>query len=113
MSGLSRFIDLVARSLLSTSLLISILSVVAILGGMVFQLTIGGAIAIYFVVWWTALFVILPVRIHSQADSGLVTAGSDPGAPASPAVRERAIWTTIVSTLVFIVVAAFFPLAGV
>ena len=111
--SITPLVDLVARSLLSTSLLLALLSAVAVMVGMAFQLTLGGAIAIYFVVWWTVLFVILPVRISSQAEVGQVTAGSDPGAPASPAVRERAIWTTIVSVVVFALVAALFPLAGV
>ena len=67
---------------------------------------------VYALVWWTILFAILPIRIKSQVEAGEVLAGSDPGAPAHPALRERAIWTTVASALVFAAVAAFFPLAG-
>lgn len=90
-----------------------VLSGVAVAGGLAFKLTLAGSIALYFVVWWTLLFAILPIRIRTQAEAGEVTVGTEPAAPATPALRERAIWTTIVSTAVFIAVAAFFPLAGI
>lgn len=38
-------------------------------------------IAIYLVVWWTVLFVVLPIRARSQSDAGQVIQGSEPGAP--------------------------------
>jgi predicted secreted protein len=58
------------------------------------------------------LFAILPVRVRSQAEAGEVVVGTEPGAPAAPALSERAIWTTIVSAIVFVLIAVFFPLAG-
>ena len=106
-------VDRIASSLIGTALAVVCLSVAAILGGIAFRLTLAGSIAIYFVVWWTLLFAILPIGIRSQEQSGTVLAGSDPSAPADPALRQRAIWTTIVSAVVFVAVAAFFPLAGV
>ncbi len=106
-------IGLLARSLWSTGAVMLILFGVAVAGGLAFKLTLAGSIALYFVVWWTLLFAILPIRIRTQAEAGEVTAGTDPAAPAVPALYERAIWTTIVSTAVFIAVAAFFPLAGI
>ncbi len=30
----------------------------------------GTGVAIYFVVWWTTLFITLPFQMRSQADSG-------------------------------------------
>ena len=80
--------------------------------GLAFRLSLAGSIGLYFVVWWTLLFAILPVRIRTQADLGTVVEGTDPGAPASPALKERAIWTSILSSVVFVVMAALFPLAG-
>ena len=58
------------------------------------------------------LFAILPVRIRTQADEGVIVAGTEPGAPAAPALNERAIWTSLVSTVIFGTLAAAFPLAG-
>lgn len=106
-------VSLLARSFWSTSAVILVLFGAAVAGGLAFKLTLAGSIALYFVVWWTLLFAILPIRIQTQSEAGEVTAGTDPSAPASPALYERAIWTTIVSTAVFIAVAAFFPLAGI
>ena len=89
-----------------------VLSILSVLIGGAFELTLAGSIGLYFVVWWTLLFVVLPLGVRTQADEGVIAEGTDPGAPATPALRERAIWTTLVSTAVFTVMAAFFPLAG-
>jgi hypothetical protein len=42
-------------------------------------MTIGGGLAVYFVIWWTVLFVTLPFGVRSQAESGTVEKGTDPG----------------------------------
>lgn len=108
-----RAIDLAARSLLATLAVVAVLSAAAIgVAARWFGLTVGGATALYFIVWWTLLFAVLPVRIRSQAEVGEVAEGSEPGAPANPALRERAIWTTIVSAVVFVGLAAVLPLSG-
>ena len=61
------------------------------------------AIAIYFLIWWTTLFAVLPWGVRSQAESGEVVAGSDPGAPSLPRLRNKLIWTTLVASVVFAV----------
>jgi predicted secreted protein len=81
-------------------------------GTMLFGLTVAGAIALYFVVWWTGLFAVLPFGVRSQAEMGEVAHGSDPGAPTTPALAEKAIWTTIVAAVVFVAAAWLLPLAG-
>jgi predicted secreted protein len=63
------------------------------------------AIAIYFLIWWITLFAVLPFGVRSQGEAGEVIPGSDPGAPAIPALGKKLIWTTIVATVVF---AAFY-----
>jgi predicted secreted protein len=63
--------------------------------------SITTALAIYFVVWWTVLFAVLPWGVRSQQESGDVTPGSDPGAPAVPRLKQKVVWTTIVATVVF------------
>jgi predicted secreted protein len=59
------------------------------------------ALAIYFIIWWVVLFTVLPWGIRSQHESGDVTPGSDPGAPAIPRLGVKLIWTTVVATAVF------------
>jgi predicted secreted protein len=64
------------------------------------------AIAIYFTLWWTLLFAILPFGVRSQHETGEVVPGSEPGAPQAPALLKKAVWTTVVTTVVFIALMA-------
>jgi predicted secreted protein len=100
------------RSIWVTMVFVVVLSIAAIATGLAFGLTLSGAIGLYFVVWWTALFAILPLRVKSQVEAGTVAVGTEPGAPDSPALYERAIWTTVAAAITFALVAALFPLAG-
>jgi predicted secreted protein len=66
------------------------------------------SLAVYFIVWWTVLFAVLPWGIRSQLESGEVVPGSDPGAPALPNLRSKLIWTTVVATITFAVIDAVY-----
>lgn len=59
------------------------------------------SLAIYFIVWWTVLFAVLPWGVRSQLESGEVVPGSDPGAPVLPKLGNKVFWTTIISTITF------------
>jgi predicted secreted protein len=64
--------------------------------------TIASMFAIYFVLWWTVLFAVLPFGIRNPGESGQkVSTGTDPGAPVMPRMARKLLWTTIVSTIVF------------
>lgn len=78
----------------------------------VFKLTVFGGAALYFVVWWTLLFAILPIRNQPETDPDRVVPGQDPGAPAAPRLREKAIWTTLLAGAAFLIALAVFPLTG-
>jgi predicted secreted protein len=102
-----------ASSLAATVAAVLGLSAAAIvLAVKAFGLTVGGAIALYFVVWWTALFAVLPFGAQSQIEAGEVTVGTEPGAPAAPALREKALWTTLGASAILAVAAAVMPLTG-
>lgn len=58
-------------------------------------------LAIYVIIWWTTLFAILPIGVRSQVESGDVAPGSEPGAPAIPAIGRKMAITTGVSLVVF------------
>ena len=66
------------------------------------------AIAIYFIIWWTALFVVLPWGVRSQEESGTIAPGTDPGAPVIARLAGKLVWTTIVATVVFAVCAIIY-----
>ncbi|NBW15939.1 MAG: DUF1467 family protein [Caulobacteraceae bacterium] len=56
-------------------------------------MTITGGLAVYFVIWWTVLFAVLPFGVRSQAEAGEISQGTDPGAPSAPRMRRVvAIW---------------------
>lgn len=57
-------------------------------------------IGIFLVVWWVVLFAVLPWGVRSQEESGETVPGTDPGAPAVPALLQKAIWTTAITTLI-------------
>ncbi|KQT82740.1 DUF1467 family protein [Aurantimonas sp. Leaf443] len=59
------------------------------------------ALAIYFIIWWTVLFAILPIGFRSQADDGEVVLGTTASAPTQPQIWRKVWMTTAVSTIVF------------
>ena len=61
---------------------------------------LGTIFAIYFVVWWVSLFVVLPIGARSQRDAGPVTAGSEPGAPVLFRLWPQLLATTGLAGLV-------------
>lgn len=64
---------------------------------------ISSGFAIYFIVWWVTLFVMLPIGIRSQHEDmeGERVPGTDPGAPIMPSMARRVLWTTAVSAVVY------------
>jgi predicted secreted protein len=64
-------------------------------------MSLATSIAIYFIIWWTVLFAVLPWGVRSQHESGAIAPGTDPGAPAVPRLKRKLIWTTIVASVVF------------
>ncbi len=106
-------IRFLARSIWTTLATVGILAALAITVAVrMFDLTAGGGLALFFVIWWILLFAVLPFGVRSQAEAGEVAAGTDPGAPVAPALREKAIWTTLVAAAVLVIAAAVMPLAG-
>jgi predicted secreted protein len=64
-------------------------------------MAIGSALAIYFVVWWTTLFAVLPFGIRSQSEAGHIVAGTDPGAPVLTRIKRIVLINTGVALIVF------------
>jgi predicted secreted protein len=68
---------------------------------MVFGMGIGSALAIFFVIWWLTLFIVLPFGIRSQAESGVIEKGTDPGAPVTSRIGRRLLITTVLAVVFF------------
>ncbi len=64
-------------------------------------MSVTTAIAIYFLIWWLVLFAVLPWGVRSQEESGDVSRGTDPGAPAIPRLKAKLLWTTATATALF------------
>ena len=60
----------------------------------------GTWLAIYFIVWWLTLFVVLPFGVRSQHEAGEVPPGSEPGAPAKMNTLRIFGMTTLVALVI-------------
>lgn len=58
--------------------------------------------AIYIIVWWTVLFVVLPLGMNQGAQER-PTDGGDWGAPRQPNLKRKFITTTWVAAVIWLV----------
>ena len=56
--------------------------------------------AIYLVVWWLCLFVVLPFRVRNQVDEGQWVHGSERGAPRIARLWPKLLVTTLLAAVV-------------
>jgi predicted secreted protein len=61
----------------------------------------GTGFAVFFIIWWLMLFVVLPFGHRSQDDEQDVTLGTVSSAPAAFSLWKVVLRTTIVSAIVF------------
>ena len=73
-------------------------------------MAISTVVAIYFLVWWVVLFAVLPWGVRNQEESGDIVPGTDPGAPAVHMVWKKLLWTTVIASVVFGILAAVYKL---
>lgn len=59
------------------------------------------AFAVYFVIWWVTLFIVLPYGNRSQAEAGEIAEGTDPGAPVNARIWQKLFWNSIAAAIVF------------
>ena len=69
---------------------------------------VGTAVATYFLIWWVTLFAVLPWGVRNQEESGEVVSGTDPGAPAVPRLWRKLLWTTLLSGVVYGILAVLY-----
>ena len=63
------------------------------------SVTLG--VALYFIIWWTTLFAVLPFGVRTQGESGDVVPGTPASAPALPQLRRVFLTNTAVACVVF------------
>lgn len=59
-------------------------------------------VAIYFILWWTVLFIVLPLGYRSQHDEGEVTLGTVESAPAKFRGGRVIFLTTAISAAIYL-----------
>lgn len=63
------------------------------------------AAAIFFIIWWTVLFAVLPFGVRNAAEAGTqVEEGHDSGAPVAHGLR----WKLLVTTAITVVICVAF-----
>ena len=61
---------------------------------------LGSIFAIYFIIWWLCLFVVLPFRVRNQIDDGEWVSGSERGAPALVRLWPKLLVTSALAAVV-------------
>ena len=64
-------------------------------------MTLPMGLAIYFTTWWIVLFAVLPFGVRSQHEDDTYLQGTDPGAPVAPRMWLKALWTTLITSVLF------------
>ncbi|MBO3759842.1 DUF1467 family protein [Ciceribacter sp. L1K23] len=59
------------------------------------------AFAVYFIIWWITLFMILPIGLRTQADENEIVPGSAESAPARFRGGRVVLLTTLVSGIIY------------
>ena len=68
---------------------------------------IGSMIAIYFVIWWTVLFAVLPFGVRNASEAGeKIEQGNDAGAPMALHWGKKILATSVIALVLFGVVYA-------
>ena len=67
-------------------------------------MSVALSIAVYFIIWWTTLFAVLPIGVRTQQETGDIVPGTPESAPASFRVLRVLGINTVVATIVFIFV---------
>jgi predicted secreted protein len=65
-------------------------------------MSITSAIVLYCVIWAILFYMINPLWQTSQSEDGKVSPGTPASAPVDPMIRKKAIITTVIATVLFV-----------
>ncbi|MCB2128986.1 MAG: DUF1467 family protein [Rhodobacteraceae bacterium] len=69
-------------------------------------MNLTGGIVLFAVIWFLVFFIALQIRPNSQADAGTVVPGTPPGAPAAFQMKRKVIATTMITVILWSVIAS-------
>ena len=61
-------------------------------------------LAVYFVIWWTLLFAVLPFGVKSQKEAQSIVPGTEPGAPVLHHLGKKLLVNTVISAILWAIV---------
>ncbi len=64
-------------------------------------MAITSALVLFTIVWFMTLFIVLPIRLKTQADVGKVARGTPSSAPVDPQLKKRALIVTAITVVVW------------
>ncbi len=64
-------------------------------------MTLVTAVVVYFLIWWTVLFAVLPFGVRPDS-SGQETTGGWRGAPVRASMGRKVLATTVIAAVVFV-----------
>ena len=64
-------------------------------------MSLVSGIAIYFVIWWVSLLLVLPFGVRTQAEAEDQTLGTTASAPVKAMMVRRLLVTTVIASLLF------------
>lgn len=67
---------------------------------------ITSALVLLAVIWFMTLFIILPIRMQTQGDTGKVTLGTPAGAPAQINMKRKVKITSVVAVVIWVPLCA-------
>ena len=77
-------------------------------------MSIVSALVLFAVIWFMVLFIILPIRVQSQAEAGEKVDGTPAGAPSSAfSMKRKAVTTTWIAVIAFAVIASIIIWGGI
>ena len=63
---------------------------------------ITGSIVIYVIIWWIVFFSLLPIDVNRNKI--IKIEGEDPGSPENPKILKKFMYTTILSSVLFLII---------
>ncbi len=69
-------------------------------------MSITSALVLFAIIWFTTLFVVLPLRNKSQSDTGEIVPGTPGSAPVDPQLKRKFILVTLITIPLWAVVTA-------
>ena len=63
-------------------------------------MSITGSVVIFVIIWWIIFFSLLPIDVDRKHKE--MVEGADKGSPENPKIIKKIIYTTIITSIIFI-----------